>query len=456
MIKKYLSLIAFTAYALTSSAQAGLRVSPTDDGNAIKSEALSSNRTYQVGLNSMTLQPVIWNTEKNDIVEITALVPVTYNEYDENDNLVNTWEEEEYGAGSLHAVTDEGVAVGEFGTAGATFAVKVLYEGNDGSKYTKLWSGTKDTASSAYDITADGNTIVGFYLNEFWSPVPCIWTNGGTERKDLPLPTAEQLGFRIDYAEARWISADGSIIGGYVQDWFNGKHVMTMWHRNDNGEYVADAPAAAFYESEYGKGKPYMLFDVSSSCLSKNGEWFLVMVEEEHGPDVWDTIAHAARYNTKSGELQILDMGDEPAPSFLGIANDGTAVGCTGSYESVFCNIIWYANSNNTATLDELFPEEELFAMAGQTELCSITPDGKYVAGTAEFLTPYGYDEGGEQEMAWSQSSFNIALPGAADGINSQTVTTKKSNTIYDLYGRKVGNVSAHGIYIINGKKIIK
>lgn len=95
MIKKYLSLIAFTAYALTSSAQAGLRVSPTDDGNAIKSEALSSNRTYQVGLNSMTLQPVIWNTEKNDIVEITALVPVTYNEYDENDNLVNTWEEEE-------------------------------------------------------------------------------------------------------------------------------------------------------------------------------------------------------------------------------------------------------------------------------------------------------------------------------------------------------------------------
>ena len=43
-----------------------------------------------------------------------------------------------------------------------------------------------------------------------------------------------------------------------------------------------------------------------------------------------------------------------------------------------------------------------------------------------------------------------------ATGIDEITTDSNKPSVIYDLMGRRVQNMSRPGIYIVNGKKVVK
>ena len=60
-----------------------------------------------------------------------------------------------------------------------------------------------------------------------------------------------------------------------------------------------------------------------------------------------------------------------------------------------------------------------------------------------------------ELNGANSAQLMNFAFAGSnITGIQNVTETSTKSNTAYDLTGRKVGKLQK-GIYIVNGKKVI-
>jgi hypothetical protein len=50
---------------------------------------------------------------------------------------------------------------------------------------------------------------------------------------------------------------------------------------------------------------------------------------------------------------------------------------------------------------------------------------------------------------------FQISIEGEVTGIR-ETHITNGTNDIYDLQGRKVRNAAAKGMYIVNGKKVVK
>lgn len=452
-MKKIFTLVACALAAVSANAQ--VTFSPEGDALAIKPEAMSSNRALVVGINSMSSNPIIWDVENDDVQEYSDMATVQTPIYDEE-----TWEIIGYEpvdmpcTGSFHAVSKTGIAVGELGVEGSGKAMMVDYANGGELKY--LFN-DEGESSSAYDITDDGTMIVGFHylIGEDWSMIvsPCIWTNNGETRVDLPNPTEEMLGFRPEYSEARWVSADGSVIGGFVQSWDTGSWILQTWHRNAAGEYVADAPSAKYYEPFMGQGKPYMKFDVDASALSANGKWMPVVIQDEFDMNDWDTPwpdAQSARYDIDEDKLDILEG---PAAQFFGIANNGTAV---GRFQldpwSPAGACIWPAGQSELVLLTDLYDDFSNLSSEIATALSSINAEGTHVCGSVEYIT----SEEGDDMGTWHQRAFIAELPGEV-GIQNIENNAPKSTVIYDLSGRKLNDIPANaGMYIVNGKKYIK
>lgn len=72
---------------------------------------------------------------------------------------------------------------------------------------------------------------------------------------------------------------------------------------------------------------------------------------------------------------------------------------------------------------------------------------GKYLQGDA---TP-------QQCYVNAESTITLTVDNnKATGIRDVKVDSVKNGIIYDLYGRKVTKINQPGIYIVNGKKVIK
>ena len=79
--------------------------------------------------------------------------------------------------------------------------------------------------------------------------------------------------------------------------------------------------------------------------------------------------------------------------------------------------------------------------------------NGKFVGASTGNLNPYR----AAIRVASSVKSFNILLGGDATGIMSMDDVQDEIYNVYDLSGRKIDNAQKlKGIYIVNGKKIIK
>lgn len=441
MKKIYASAFFFLcAAAMSINAQTQFVLSPLECDNfelSLYAESISENQNFVAGQDQSCSCPVIWNTVTGDVVRLTD------NEmfYDEESQTPYT---ENY-TGTFHSVNSNGLAVGEFG-APSDCSHAIMCDIKNPEDYILLYEEDSDAGNAAYAISEDGSTIVGFHFDANWVTYGCVWTNGGQTRTDLPWPTAEQCGFEIDYASARGMSADGSVIMGYVQDYNYGSWVFICWERQADGTYICNTDACQkYFEYDYQLGKPYMLFEPHN--ISGNGEWVTLEVEAEFDPWDWNYTPsqRAARLNVKTNELQVLDQEG----SVFGIANNGTAVGRVTDASWANQAVIWMADEAELTSLTDLLPEVGELNDAFDTALCNITSDATAATGVcinALDVEPY-----------YAQQSFVASLPGGQDNPVSISQLEKivKQGVSYDIQGRRTYNTRGH-LTIIDGRKVIK
>ena len=425
-MKKFFTTVFMVASVLVATAQT---VSTVSEEMQLLGESMSANCKYVVGTNYTTFNPTIWVVDGNTYVNFETL--------------------EE---GQFHGISNNGIAVGA-----KTYAVKANTDGtwselyaDKGELIEEDWGSyyTGEAGSDAWGITPDGNIIVGDYFDANYITRPCLWI--GDKRVDLPLPEADAVPFEFDGAGARYISDDGKVILGYLNDNF-GLWPACIWRQSADGTYVCDPICKDYYMEEPGQGKPFMSFE--GRGISANGEWITLVVCPEY--DMWNweqPKIQCARLNLKTKELNVYGDGSQVI-SLYGIANDGTAVGFEDT-GSMFGRkgAVWFPGKSAPSMFSELFSGNEYFeSVTGDMGCCApgvITSDAKKIQGFA--MT-------NDEKM--DISSFIVDTPAEPTAINDLTVTpvTKEVKGTYDLTGRRVNeNNLTHGIYIIDGKKVVK
>lgn len=322
------------------------------EGHQLQCEAISENGAWAVGADMEVNVPAVWNIATNEVT--------LYEGYD---------------GGAFHAVNNKGTAVGDNGE----FAV-ILKD----NTVTALYKGGDDAGSSAYGITDDGSVIAGFYFDAAWATKPCYWDASGA-RHDLPLPEASEVDFAFAGGEARWISGDGSVIAGFLMDDFS-TWPAVIWKKSGN-DYVCEVICKDYYEADMGQGKPYMMFGSDAMSLSHNGEWLTLVTQVEYDAMDWDVEApayKAARFNLKTKQLQIADNCEY----LFGIANDGTAVGCTtdmmtGDRQG----FVWLASDAQPQAFTTVYNDEKIAA------LTSVSPGD--INGEGNIVLGWGMNDNG-------------------------------------------------------------
>lgn len=425
-MKKIFTVIMCAVSILVASAQSPFVVSPIEHNGAsiaLLGESMSQNLNYVVGMEQFVQLPAAWFPSTNNVMILDGAQ-----------------------SGSFHAVNNAGIAVGEL-TDDQFISHAIMCNLTGDGSYTTLAGDADDAGASAYGITEDGSIIVGFHFDEAWVTYACIWTNNGTVRTDLPTPTEAEVGFPIDYASARWISADGSVILGYVQDAYSGDWVAVSWKKID-GQYVVTPIANNFYQSRaFGpdgtivipeNANPYFKFE--PYALSANGEWAAISVVPAYDENDFNVIPELlfARLNLVSNELEVVEINDEYTNiEMFGIANDGTCVGrMTGAMEwETFTMpedaVLWSANTTSLVKVFSLYDNEEYVNQSAMNACTYITADGNYYLG-------YSTDQNGDQSTFVLQAG-NVAVD--AHQINmamypnpaSSFVTVENDNTIQTL-----------------------
>lgn len=425
-MKKVYALLVMALFATAVSAQ-NFVVSPTEfNGSPIQllGENMSANRQYVAGADQGLSCPYIWNTQTNDLMFI-VVNDSAYREYDDGTGF---WERITM-TGSFHSVNNNGVAVGSLTDANYV-SHPIMATINENNNFTYLYTNPDDAGCEAYAISADGNTIVGFYFDEAWTTTPCLWNADGSVRTDLPTPTAEQVGFAIDYASARWISDDASTILGYVQDFNTGAWVAVAW-RLVNGQYEVLPLANNFFQTTYWDDNgnfisgenPY--FDFTPASISADGQWVALTVLEAYDVTDWDANAtpKMARMNLNTMNIEVLTLDESyDANEAFGISNNGTCVGrLTGEFdwntmEQPVDGIIWNAGDSTIVRLTELYPTDEYSANIYASSLSTITGEGDFAMG-------YAATESG----VWT--SFIVALP-----VQEEPVAIEEAEARIALY----------------------
>lgn len=452
-MKKIFFTLCIAGAGFGLSAQSAFVVSPgfMEDGEvlALLGERMSANQQFVAGSNQMLQVPALWNTVTDELVMIVESDTAIF-----DDGEGGTIESTEQKTGAFHAVNNDGLAVGEL--VGADYVSHaILYNSAEGS-YTILSEQPEDAGNSAYSITADGQVIVGYHFDADWVTHACVWTDGGKTRTDLAWPNEEELGFKFDYASARMISADGSVIAGYAQDWNSGSWVALTWTL-ENGEYVPQVISTPYYQplewNDNGpvipaEPKPFQQFEPLQ--ISANGEWLSLIVKAFSDPTDWDNMPYiqAARLNLKSGLLEVLDNnGEQEGPEMFGIANDGTSVGrMNGEFDFETWSqpvegVIWKAGETQLTKLTDVFPDDDYLTFQTSYALCDISADGHYLLGYA-------------QDEEFDQTTFIAEVPGFEVAI--ERVELQHGDAVaYDLNGRKA-SADAKGLVIVNGVKSIR
>lgn len=464
-MKNILSSILLLGIGWCANAQHNLILTDYDPylGIGFTAEHLSSQKKFAAGANAATLEPAIWDISTNEVITYSYTGEYTGINGDTGEPLTV---EDPY-IGDFLWVTNKGTAVGSFGTSVGENRYAAMANIKDDTVTYLYYDPVKDAGTSAYMITEDEKTILGFYFDDGWVTRACYWTNGGKDRHDLPVPTEEEFGGPVDYISARWMSEDGSVILGYAQDTYNGAWVIIYWTRDDKGEYIVHGEYAREYFTPYSfdkygniyfvhQDKKYMGFQ--PQALSANGKWVTLEVTETI--DLNDPFANphsqAARLNLDTKKLEILDRGEDAHPLYFSVANDGTAVGATPMNAEMTApreGHIWPIGLDYTLRLQDLYPEIEFFNYEygdGSAVISSITPDGKYICGFVEQIT--------EDDEFLSQSyliDVPTVWPSKPHGYGIEEVISNANESMKTIYNGQLIIIRDGKAYNAMGQQVV-
>lgn len=417
MIRTFLSVLA-VALCITVNAQT---ITTSEFSPALQLEGLgmSANHRYVTGLNVATFRAFIWDTVTGDVVE--------------NDG--------DYANCDFRCVTNDGRAFGILGlddmvtTNASSFGLDAAVTTVD------------EEMSQVFDVTSDGKIAVGCLLDDMWLPTACVWKDG--ERAILPCPSPEECGFDHDGANALYVSADGSIIAGYLQDWHSSRPAI-IWRLQNDGSYKADVISKDVWELNFGGGKPYLEFQVQG--ISPNGKWICLAAQKE-GEDFMPTYEFMVRMNLETGEIiesEVPNIDDFYADEMgfypSSIADDGTIVGSLRTFDGIR-GLYWAADEAAPRYLSEVFPQFDLLVESDYYAHVpvKITADAKHIMG---FGIPFI-----EYEDGYIEDNFITYLISKddADGVSIITHNFSADKT-FNLHGQRVARDSK-GIVISNGRK---
>lgn len=399
MLKYTIMSMAASLLSLGAVAQS-IVLSPYDTPMQLEALGMSDNHRYITGLNVASFCAFVWDTETGAVVESQG-------------DFLNC---------DFRAITDDGRAFGILG-ADDMVTTYAAWLSADGEPH------LLDTLMSAcYDVTTDGTLAVGCLLDEMWYPTACYWKDG--ERHMLPCPTKAECGIANDGANAQFVSADGKVIVGYLQD-DNSSRPALVWRLQADGSYQADVISKPFWELRDGMGKPYRRFEALG--VSANGEWVCLALQGEK-----NARERAGRMNLLTGQVQ---QAECPSPAFYaddtcypsGIADDGTVVGTICDASGFRRALLWRADSLEAGQLADAFPALEVISTldAFMNHGIAISPDGRYICG---YGCPVFQDELGEADYGF-QSYLIDTLGGLS--LAAPHVQAMPSAS-YDLSGRPV------------------
>ena len=324
-------------------------------------------------------------------------------------------------------------------------------------------------------VSEDGSIIVGSVSDASWMQKACYWENG--EKKFLPAPTSEEMGFSVNGTAAKFVSADGKTIVGWIVDDFD-MTPMIIWERQDDGTYVLNPVCKGLFEPKndymfddnwdfvgWDRGtNPYLKFNPAG--ISADGKTIAMHIMENINADNPSfPPVKIGLYDVATGELKTLADADgnhglEPGCGFnIGaVSNDGTVVGYTGDgfFEPIRA-FIMYGDEKMPKLFTEVFGDLEgmesyiEFAdMGGTLMATSISSDGRYITGYGEFIDWDTYMIGYKGFVIDTQNST---------GIGSVNAQPNDKVEYYTINGRKV-DAPVKGLNIVrmsNGetKKIV-
>lgn len=421
---------------------------------AFKGESVSNHRKYVGGTDEYSLYPAVWDVENNDIQLLIVEGDSAYHEtiFDEWGEIIEEgyWE---YGnfRGDIHAINDEGIGIGTLESNFSDHSKAFLYDAKT-REITYLAEDPLFDSHNAWAMTSDAEIILGYTMGiNYDDPLnpyqvqSCIWTNHGQTLTYLPVPTRTICGFPVDYAEARWMSEDGQVIYGFVQDGYTGSWVAIHWLRNEMGEYEPQSllPSLYTYQQTAQGNKFYM---VEPRGISANGEWATLIMQREYDEWDWDVevpAQQAARINLVSGDLQLLDLGEgiTDAPELFGIANNGTAVGRFLIDQFTTAAVVWYTGTEKLMPLSAMFSDDDYVQMWLESALTYISADGKYVMGDAFDADEY-------------TTSFMVGIPLEQPTAICQIVSDNKPTATKAIVNGQIIIIKDGAKYTITGVRL--
>lgn len=299
-------------------------------------------------------------------------------------------------------------------------------------------------------MSEDGTVIVGAYIDTLWQETACYWENG--VRKDLPMPTAEEMGASVDGARAKGISKDGNVIMGYISVsyttmWWGApfKNVfepMVIWVRQTDGTYTCDPVCKDWIrlqaDNEAQKNNPYKQF--MPVAISPNGQFVAVNIRDYYGDDdLWPTLK-MGRYEVATKKLEVFEVEDDDCQA-TAIANDGTMVGRTDGQDRI--GIIVRPEDKLPKALYTVFGNSEFyyFDTFGEHEVTAISEDGRYIGGIGPVMK-------GESIYPSGREAYVLDTKGDASAISNVNTDQQGKAEYYTIDGRK-SHAPAKGINIV-------
>lgn len=406
---------------------AGIRVSAVEPQYQLEALGMSANHRYVCGLNVATYRAFCWDTQTGKVTENQG----------------------DYANCDFRAVTNNGQCYGVLGMDDMVTTNASLFDKKG------VVTTVDEEMSQIFAVTPDGSIAAGCLLDpNLWLPSACIWKDG--ERIMLPCPTKAECGIENDGANALYISEDGSVVAGYLQDWHSSRPAI-VWFRQEDGSYRADVISSDRWELNYGEGKKYMRFQVYG--LSPNGEWLCLSGQKE-ADGGQPTPEFMIRMNLKNGQIiesqlpqfDYFEATDNIYPT--AISNDGTCVGVVEDGMMFSRAVIWPAGLSAPRLLADYYPEYEQLQEYDcfQHHPVAITADGSHVAGFGIYVT---VDDDGETDMMFQ--SYLLPLGDViSDGLQIiGTGVPASDEAVYSLSGIRMQRPTAPGIYVRGGKKVI-